>query len=58
MIFKAQEINVLIRNHLQRLVTVKCCNIPALKAEVMFKSTFNLLSSHFVKKVLSSHFVK
>lgn len=42
MILKTQEINVRIRNHLQRLVTVKCCNIPALKAEVMLKSTFNI----------------
>lgn len=50
MIFKAQEINVLIRDHLERLVTVKCYNIPALKAEVMFKSAFSV--GVFVKKLL------
>lgn len=37
MIFKVQEINVLMRNHLQRSVIVKCYNIPELKAEVMSK---------------------
>ena len=42
MISKAQEINVLMRDHLQRSVTVTCCTILELKAEVMSKSAFSV----------------
>lgn len=50
MTFKAQEINVLMRNHLQSSVTVKYYNIPELKAEVMSKTAFGI--GIFLKKLL------